>query len=268
MILRLVLVLNRVRQTTFVVISTNDCTCAGTKEISAATVRVSGKEVTLIDTPGFDDTEQSDADILESISDYLLQTYHRGILLTGVVLLQPITGNRVKGSERRRLRLFEKICGEKAFSHVIIATTMWSELSSSVDGESRVSERRSDYWGDLLRHGAQVVSHDNTPKSALNIVGSLVKKGTVALRMQNELDSNNGVLMETAAGKQLHADLGDDIKSQWEIIAKLEKQLREDRAKREELVEELREQQAEYDELQRQQLLLKKKRVSTSVLSS
>ena len=85
---------------------TDDETCAGTQDISASTLSVSGKVVTLIDTPGFDDTERSDADILELISEYLLETYAQKILLTGIILLQPVTGNRVKGSEKRRVLLF------------------------------------------------------------------------------------------------------------------------------------------------------------------
>ena len=142
-------------------VSTNDDTCAHTQDISASTVAVSGEVVTLIDTPGFDDTKRLDADILSSISDYLLETNARKILLTGIMLLYPKTGTRVKGSEKRRLRLFEEILGEAAFSHVVIGTTMWSELNNNVDGESRVRERMSDFSGYLLH---KIVKHDNTPE--------------------------------------------------------------------------------------------------------
>ena len=220
---------------------TDDDTCAGTQDISASTVEISGKVVTLIDTPGFDDTERSDADILESISEYLLETYAQKILLTGVILLQPITGNRVKGSEKKRLRLFQKILGEAAFSHVVIATTMWSELNSNVDGESRVTERMSDYWRDLLDGGAKVVNHDNTPERAVEIIEMLVEKGAVTLRMQEELERNNGHIKATAAGQQLISDYGDDKKKLLAMIEKLHRQLQEEQEKREELEEEIRE---------------------------
>ena len=242
---------------------TDDDTCAGTQDISASKVRVSGKEVTLIDTPGFDDTERSDADILESISEYLLETYARKILLTGIILLQPITGNRVKGSEKRRLRLFEKICGEAAFSHVVIATTMWSELNNNVDGESRVAERMSDFWGDLLKGGAVVVNHDNTPELALAIIEKLVKKGTVALQMQKELEKSNGCVVATAAGQQMISDLGGDKKKLWETIERLQRQLQEEKEKREELEEEIREEEEEYEGLEQQKLQIENKKVST-----
>ena len=242
---------------------TDDDTYAGTQDISASTVQVSGEVVTLIDTPGFDDTERSDADILESISVYLLETYARKILLTGIILLQPITGNRVKGSEKRRLRLFEKILGEAAFSHVVIATTMWSELNNNVDGESRVTERMSDYWGDLLRGGAMVAEHDNTREGAIGIIELLVGKGTVTLRMQEELEESDGRVMGTAAGQQLVYDLGDDRKKLLAMIERLRRQLQGEKEMREELEEEIREGQAEYEGLEEQELQIKNKRVST-----
>ena len=62
--------------------------------------------MTSIDTPGFDDTERTDADVLELIANFLRETYANGMLLTGIVLLQPVAGNRVQGSEKRRTRLF------------------------------------------------------------------------------------------------------------------------------------------------------------------
>ena len=139
-------------------------TCTGTQDISASTVEVSSEVVTLIDTPDFDDT-QPDADILDLISDFLLEIYARKILLTGIILLQPITGNRVKGSEKIRLRLLEKILGEAAFPHVIIGTTMWSELNNTFDGESRVSEHVSDFWGGSTprcRQGCETRQHSRT----------------------------------------------------------------------------------------------------------
>jgi predicted GTPase len=79
----------------------------GTQNIETARIRIDDTYVTLIDTPGFDDTDRTDADILKLIADYLVGTYQNNVLLTGLILLQPISGNRVQGSERRRTRVFE-----------------------------------------------------------------------------------------------------------------------------------------------------------------
>ena len=74
-----------------------------------------------IDTPGFDDTERTDADVLELIAKFLRETYANGMLLTGIILLQPVTGNRVQGSEKRRTRLLFYMYGMLLLlvSHVI-----------------------------------------------------------------------------------------------------------------------------------------------------
>ena len=164
----------------------------------------------MIDTTGFDDTELTDADVLRLIADFLHKTYAHDIFLTGVILLQPVTHNRVQGSEKRRTRLFEKVCGPNAFGNVVIATTMWSEVRDELEGQSRVQQRKAsnDFWGNMVNHGAKVVRHDNTKTSAINIVKMLIHKQVVTLQMQDELRTGGGRVSATAAGQQLHEDLG------------------------------------------------------------
>jgi len=45
------------------------------------------ENVWLIDTPGFDDTERTDADILHEIGEYLVQASADKIFLTGIIYL-------------------------------------------------------------------------------------------------------------------------------------------------------------------------------------
>ena len=45
------------------------------------------RRVVLIDTPGFDDVNRSDSDILQNITYILSQTYEQGIRLTGIIYL-------------------------------------------------------------------------------------------------------------------------------------------------------------------------------------
>ena len=113
----------------------------GTQTIATACLQIDNQNVTLIDTPSFDDTERTDVDILKLIADYLAHNYHHGVLLTGVILLQPINANRVQGSERKHTRLFEKACGKDACRNVVIATTMWSDLECESVGMDRMRKR-------------------------------------------------------------------------------------------------------------------------------
>ena len=169
-----------------------------------------GRRVTLIDTPGFDDSDRSDADILGLVAAYMAQTYKQGVLLNGILFLQPINQPRLQGSEVRRTRLFKKLLGEDAYRRVIIATTMWSKVNEA-EAESRQRQRaaRHDIWGDMVARGATVERHDDTAASAARIVNKLVQFATpVTLQFQRELEATGGRVALTSAGKQLDADLG------------------------------------------------------------
>lgn len=169
-----------------------------------------GRKILLIDTPGFDDTEKSDVDILQLLADHLQSTYAAGKLLTGIILLQQINHNRITGQERRRTRLFEEICGENAFENVVIATTMWGEVNKSV-GISREQERiKSDsFWGTMVKQGTKVVRHDDNRESACKIVRMFLNKQQVALQLQEQLEDNNGQLSKTSAGQEMNKELGE-----------------------------------------------------------
>ena len=186
------------------------------------------------------------------------------MLLTGIILLQPVTGNRVQGSEKRRTRLFEKICGPNAFGHVVIATTMWSDLRDESEGRSRVQQRSAapDFWGSMIEDGAQVVKHDNTASCAISIIRSLIHRNTVTLQMQGELQENNGRLSATSAGQQLHSDLGDTSRKVLAELEGLKAELRESNRENTLLREEIQEVQEKLSNLAAQKLRLQNERVS------
>lgn len=204
--------------------------------------------VILIDTPGFDDTMRTDADILDDIATWLEESYSHGVLLTGIVLLQPISGNKVYGSESRRTRLFKKICGENAYGNVIIASTMWSELKDETLGHIRVEERANsnDFWGDMLNNGAELVRHDNSKQSATNIIRKLLTKKKRALQMQKELADNNGHLFATSAAQQLHTDLGTLSEKEMNELRRL-RSSNEDNAELRREIAEMRQKLEQYE---------------------
>jgi hypothetical protein len=233
-------------------------------------VTIDGKEVCLIDTPGFDDSERTDADILRLIAKWLSTTYDEGALLTGIVLLQPITGNRGYGSEAARTRLFRKICGENAFSHVVIASTMWADLKDKSQGESRVEQRvnSEDFWANMVDHGAMVYNHQNTKASAHTIIRKLLYKSKVVLQMQDELDKNNGRLQYTSAAQQLDSDLGRASAKEREKLNEVLQELQTARYDRLALQKELAQLQAKLSQLEQQRTTLQTANVSTIFVGS
>jgi hypothetical protein len=186
------------------------------------------------------------------------------MLLTGIILLQPISNNKVFGSEARRTRLFKKICGEDAFSHVVIATTMWSELTDVASGDRRVKERCSgpNFWGDLINGGARHQKHDDNTSSAHKIIRMLMNKDTQPLLMQQELEKSNGVLYETSASQQLHIDLGVAGTLELERLEELRKELKTATDDRAALLEDLRLLREKVENIERQKDLLETTQVS------
>ncbi|KAL8738936.1 MAG: hypothetical protein Q9181_000348 [Wetmoreana brouardii] len=224
-----------------------------TKDLSVINCTIAGRTVSLIDTPGFDDTDRTDVDVLRDISRFLHETYEEGTLLSGIILLQPVSGNKIQGNENRRLRLFKKICGPQAYSHVIIGTTMWSELSSSTDGRSRIESRKESYWDDMIAGGAKVEDHDNTQVKAIEIIKHLIDKSTIVLQLQRELRETNGIIGHTSAGRQLLNDMGEDHQKVMQELEELRNEVMRGNATKEELrqeIQELEEQRAKNEEQQ------------------
>ncbi|KAF7424180.1 hypothetical protein PC9H_009483 [Pleurotus ostreatus] len=71
-----------------------------------------GRLVTFIDTPGFDDTTKSGADILAMITAFLASTYRQGTTLSGVIYIYRISDFRMGGISTRNFKMFRKLCGE------------------------------------------------------------------------------------------------------------------------------------------------------------
>ncbi|KAH8645555.1 P-loop containing nucleoside triphosphate hydrolase protein [Ilyonectria robusta] len=206
-----------------------------TRDVIPVTFNLDKQKVTLIDTPGFDDSDKSDSDILGLVASYMAKTYENGILLTGVIFLQPISQPRLQGSEMKRTRVYKKLLGEDAYERVVIATTMWSHVAEK-EATSRQNQRknRPDVWGDMVAKGAKVVRHDNNRPSALEIVRMLSKfTSPVELQVQKELIETHGRIGLTSAGKQLDADLS-------ETIMKLKEEINDLRQERTETASEIK----------------------------
>lgn len=185
--------------------------------------------VYLIDTPGFDDTFTSDTDILKNIAVFLSGSYRRGAQLTGIVYIHRISDNRLTGSSLRNIKMFKELCGDDAYKHVVLSTSMWGkeDYSVSVGRESELKDENG-FWGFMHSRGSPIMRWDNDRASALSIVDHLLKgrmkNGPATLQIQRELVDENRELERTSAGQQVNKDLAE-AKRKW--AAEIE-QLREE----------------------------------------
>ncbi|KIW77965.1 hypothetical protein Z517_07798 [Fonsecaea pedrosoi CBS 271.37] len=165
-----------------------------------------GRTVYLLDTPGFDDTTRSDAEVLKDISYLLAAMFAAHIRLAGLIYLHRISDARMPGSAVKNLRMFQAVCGESNYRHVVLATTMWAETGSS-DARNvqnqRLRELQDTYWDDMIRSGSKVMKHDGHKSSALEIVRTLTARAEspVTLAIQRQLVNEGQTLDETDAGK-------------------------------------------------------------------
>ena len=182
----------------------------GTKEIQLATVNVDGSIVRFIDTPGFDDTDLKDSDILKTIWKYISS---EDLRLSGLLYLHRITDDRVGGTALKNLSMFQKLVGDHGMKNVVLVTTMWGKLQPSDDGEARVREliEKGKFWGGMISCGATHEKYDGTKEDALRIVQLMLPNEPCKLQIQQEY-ADATKLADTAAGKEV-ADRLDDLKA-------------------------------------------------------
>ncbi|KJZ70206.1 hypothetical protein HIM_10392 [Hirsutella minnesotensis 3608] len=246
-----------------------------TSEVEIHEIAVGQRKIYLIDTPGFDDTHRSDTDILREVANWLNTAYNNSIKLAGIIYLHRIVDNRMSGSAMRNLRMFKRLCGDNALCCVVLATTMWNQVSPE-DGAKREHElsTRAEFWAGMVSKGSEVMRQDNGTISAQQILQYILsQRRRINLDIQREMASGK-TLDETAAGREVQADMeaikrkyeeemadlreemeearrAHDVRAQEEIAAmraEMEEKLRKDREDRERMrvdMEELRAQRSE-----------------------
>lgn len=184
---------------------------------------IGDRRIHLIDTPGFDDTEIKDADILEVIALYLSNPSSRRISLSGIIYLHRISDPKVGGTAIKNIRLFRGLVGNKVMSNVVLVTTMW-DLVSRPEGESREAQllNTDDFWGGMVRYGARHDRYDGNRQNGLRIIWALLGNNPGAVQIQEEI-AEGASLSDTSAGREVNEHiekLHGMYKAEIEILKK------------------------------------------------
>ena len=195
-----------------------------TSEVEEVECTIRGMPVKLVDTPGFDDTERSDTEVLQLIASYLQDVYDKA-KLAGVIYLHKITENRLGGSALKNLRMLRELCGAENLANVTLTTTMWGELKNPTVGDEREAELMGDntFWGQMRARGATVARYDNTKKNGTELVSKLIARNPVVLQIQRELNIKKLKLIQTDAGRIVSDKLSEDEKKAAKEGANLKK---------------------------------------------
>lgn len=172
------------------------------------------------------------------------------VLLSGILYLHRISDNRMAGTPLKNLKMFEKLCGHKACSQIVMVTTMWDELGDEEVGEQRERELISTFWAPMINRGSSTVRYQNTNESAWSILEQFLStpRERHELRLQRELVELQKTLPNTAAGKELSKTITEFAKKQGSLMRTLQEQMRKPDME-EEIVNLLR---GQYEELERQ----------------
>ncbi|KAJ2911899.1 hypothetical protein MD484_g8513, partial [Candolleomyces efflorescens] len=163
----------------------------------------------LIDTPGFDEDSKSDTDVLNTIASWLASEYTNGRQLSGVIYIHSIANNRIGGTGRRNLTIFQKLCGRRSIRNVALLTTRWDQVKQST-ATSRENELRtkSPLFKYFLDNGAALFRYDRKDgiSPAQTIIRHFLNTTPTPLTIQREIVDEGKLLSETAAGIELQKD--------------------------------------------------------------
>ncbi|KAK0726650.1 P-loop containing nucleoside triphosphate hydrolase protein, partial [Apiosordaria backusii] len=157
------------------------------------------RSVTVVDTPGFDDTQRSGSTVLKEILRYLSVQYTLNIPLKGIIYLHQIHETRMRGSATQYLKTLQSLCsGPDALKNVIFVTTRWDMVKNQEDGMRREQELIDDWLSPMLEKGATVMRFHGSPAEAQAMVSRLVSsEESLVLDVQRELVDDEKSISET-----------------------------------------------------------------------
>jgi hypothetical protein len=179
-----------------------------TEEVKAYNVTLSGIHFTLVDTPGFDDSRGSDQNIMKKILSWLDRSYRQGTRLNGLLYLHRITNPRMSGTALSNLRMFRSLCGPNNFRNVVLATTFWSEIDSTLgNAREQALRTKDDYWAQMLAKDAKMIRLEDSKASNIKVLLDIAaNNGKVVVEAQKEMLAGKS-MAETAAARQVCEDI-------------------------------------------------------------
>ncbi|KAF8424476.1 P-loop containing nucleoside triphosphate hydrolase protein [Tirmania nivea] len=156
-------------------------------------------DVYLVDTPGFDDTERSDSDVLSTLANWLAMQHERALKLSGLIYLHRITDDRMTGSAVKNLIMMRNLCGDENMQNVVLVTTRW-EMVSAEENERRGLLAPGGFWHGMIQQGATHTQYNGTTEAAAAIIDRLIHQAPIYLAIQQELSQGKDI-SETAAGQ-------------------------------------------------------------------
>ncbi|QRW24353.1 50S ribosome-binding GTPase [Rhizoctonia solani] len=183
-----------------------------TRDVSLAdTYQYKGHEIQLIDTPGFDDTNLPDSEVLRRIADFLAESYEKEGPLSGAIFFHSIESIRVGGAAAKTWRIFLQLCGEEAYKNALFVTNRWTDPPSGEHVRREAQLKDSQLFGEAIGKGIKVgrYSAGGTQDEARTLIASLFNARRLPFAIQREMVDEKLQLGQTAAGKVVADNLAE-----------------------------------------------------------
>ncbi|QRV80137.1 50S ribosome-binding GTPase [Ceratobasidium sp. AG-Ba] len=231
-----------------------------TREIQASSMDYKGRQVIIYDTPGFDDSQVSDTDILRQIATFLTYSHERGVgRASGIIFVHDINNPRVSGTSLKNLRMFKGLVGDETLKNVVFVTNKWSSPPSPEhEARQKELETTGKYFGNAIQQGARVFrgGRDVRPEDVAELLDMFLPCKPSSFQIQKEMAEGLD-LASTVAGRELGRELEQIQQKHREEVAELRKLMEDardqDRALYEELQAEKHEAQKVAEEAERKQ---------------
>lgn len=218
-----------------------------TSEISCHRFTYGRINFVLVDTPGFNDTNRRDEEIMTQVLEWLESSFRSGMRLNGIIYLHRIIDPKLQGSARSNMSMFRKLCGPKCFGNIILAMTFWDHVPAELGAkrEQQLKEK-SEFWGEMVKKGSDVVRLGLGRECGIRLLMRIAGKQKVVLECQREMVEENKTVHETVAARSVF----EEIERQRE---EFEKRITEEKAESKRELErqaQLREQALEQERIQ------------------
>ncbi|KAJ3571774.1 hypothetical protein NP233_g3529 [Leucocoprinus birnbaumii] len=191
--------------------------------------RLVGRNITIVDTPGFDDSRDSitDTEILKRITKFLLDMYDEDRKLNGLIYVQRISDPRFSGQSGRNLRMFRNLCGEGGYKNVVVLTTFWDKVTDIEEGKTREEQLKSKFFDELVQGGACFMQHDRSLKGAQDVLEHILTLDPTNIRIQEEIRVEGKSLEDTSAGSVHRKEVEEIIAKHKKEVAALKSEMDE-----------------------------------------
>ena len=122
--------------------------------------------------------------------------------------------------------MFCELCGDTTLKNVVLGTNMWTTVSRE-DGEAREKEPPTSLFEQILAKGARIVRHNNTVRSAHDIIREIMKNHLVTSPIQREFVGGRGGTIHTTIGEAINREFNEQARRHRDELKKAEEGMME-----------------------------------------